>query len=422
MFILCIFSVIGIDSITTQAQGIVYDDDGCEQSPYECANSFFTNANLGEDIPVFWFGEYDGCPPEAICYIGPRLLTNDDLKYFIAPSGDVSESVCDDLSIMYLGTPDIFARGRLNKPYHSLTCATEGDFLSVDLIIVHDNTILHLAVQGTSTWIDPLPILQNIMGGDIDHLIGDVENPANDTQSGVDLSACSGLDETADAQCLADLALENDDYDLCAAALDAYACGATILEQVDDPCADLTGEDELSCRIEFATDTGIEAACEPLPADAQGTCFVFAASTSGDLSLVERRFPPGDERDTVYSVIAVTLKDPSILEEIDDNYNYDGARVMLMLPMVLETGEAPPDDYCETLRGNYDRDFGDYPEDATLHYDACGRLIAIAQQMSTMSEDELAEFLITELRNTGNPEDAAFADQMEAAFESLEDE
>jgi len=245
-------------------------------------------------------------------------------------------------------------------------------------------------------------------------------SPAPDGPPPIDLSACSGLSAEEDARCIASRAVEEDALDLCAAAIDAYACSVAVMETIDDPCAD--ADDALTCMIEFATETGLEASCETLPADAQGTCFVFAAATSGDLSLVERRFPPGDERDQVYATLAVTRKDPSIIEEIDDNYNYDGTRVLLMLPMVLETGEAPPDDYCETLRGNYDRDFGDYPEDATLHYDSCGRLIVIARQLSTMSEDEQAEFLITQLRATGNPEDAALADQMEAAFETLDNE
>ena len=197
----------------------------------------------------------------------------------IGPTG-VINTICPDVQEIFYNRAGVTSQ----------TCVYSDGGYSMDVIT--NNNLYMIESYG-----DPLTVAQFFAGETDRTAFDDTNNELTNSQAGdtfpsIDLSACSGLDAVDDAQCIAELALDADDYHVCFAAIDVYACGAALMTQIDDPCAGQLGDDELSCRILFATETGIEASCELLPAEAQGACFVFAAVTSGDISLIERRYPP----------------------------------------------------------------------------------------------------------------------------------
>ncbi len=415
MPIIIIFFMLNSLALNAQEDGIpclgvaTATNDIVGDQAIECVRLFFSRDTQVRDGNFYyiWFDGSDLCHPNTLC-----IIQIEPVDFNIT-----SDNVCGSFGF---GIPTEYARERFPEPYQSITCSDESDEFWAEIAVVDDEYALVITILNISEFYDPLDTLNQILGDNRDALLADSDEiTSDDTQSGVDLSACSGLDETADAQCLADLALENDDYDLCFAALDVYACGANLLEQIEDPCTDVSEDDAIGCYITFATDTGIEAACEQLPLKAQGTCFLFALSTSGDISMVERRFPNEAEQDTAYTTMAVIRRDPTYIEFIDDNERYDSARIMMVIPAIAD-GEALENNYCDGLRGNYD---SEYPEDADRNREQCQQFVGLSQEMAVIEDDaEKLDLMAQVLREVGTLEADELADLAEQGAQAIRDD
>ena len=377
------------------------------------AREYFENDNDGSCRGM----GYPQCPPGAVCQVLVGDTPNIFEYYFLLP---VPETLPSDFCT--LTTSNEITRDRIGD--HSVTCesATRSENLLTGIYVMSGDLTYVIEVQGALlSEFDPIVLAEMFLGEDGSGSTssqGSVSTNSDDAAStsqtlrspfedgipeppeAVDnlpaLDACSErLDDAAQASCLAQLVRGTQDPSYCFAAVDVYACGQILLREIGEACETQTDISTSECYITLAAESGIEAACERLPSDAQAGCFVLAGSASGDYSILERRFGDDpDAQDYARTIFAVNRYDPLLVEDIQDNENYDLAKVMMIAPMGINGGVIYNRTYCDELRGNYD---SEYPEDAILNYELCIYVVDTIQRYSDLETDAERGVFETEL-------------------------
>lgn len=385
----------------------------------------------GPDAICFAENVQTACPADTICdvMLAPTWsIFNTGGLFFLTEEASLPPDLC-----VTNGWGEEVARNRLGD--RSVTCGYEGlGFSSYTgwMIVIKDDMAFSVAARSdTIPQPDPLPLAQYLVGqimgesvfassgstlSTISSLPSPLEDGIPEPPESVDglpaLAACDGLDDTAEANCLAQLVTATQDPTYCYAAVDVYACGQALMRQLGDSCETQTDVSISACYNLLASESGIEAACERLPANEQASCFVLAGSASGDYSIIERRFGDDPEaQDFVRTVFAVNRYDPELLEAIQDNERYDLAKVYMIVPMGINGGVVYDRTYCDELRGNYD---SEYPEDAVANYEFCVGAVDLIRRFNDLETDAERDAFQTELEE-------AIA-RMEAEFDGELDE
>jgi len=205
-----------------------------------------------------------------------------------------------------------------------------------------------------------------------------------------DVAACG----TADDDCLANVAADWSDAEPCERARNRLGCLDKTETKYFSDCDRRAPDERETCYFLMASELGSTGACEKLPVAARDECYGAASALRRDPRIIETRIPSGPQRDLALSTYAVVNLDETVLERIERNEAYDGAKTALVMPLAIRGKRLVPDDYCERLRGQYQ---GDYPEDAAIAKQTCEQAVAMARHYSSLESEDQREAFLTSL-------------------------
>ncbi len=402
LFSCCLIFLI---SLTVFAQEL---PPSCDLIPNAGDYTWGYGAGIELEVGICFAYDIQGCVEGSSCSAIAGPIEGMFEVMYLPEEIDLAPTMCE-----LNGNSQVVAQNRLGD--RSLTCGYEWDYgeasyCGVMIIIEGENALSIQACSDTNPQPDPIETARLLMGSDASSVTGTSESsplpnfssqfadgfpePPEDYEPQPAITACDGIDDDAQARCLAQLASASQDFTFCFAAVDVYACGEALMTEVGDGCETQTNVSPSECYLALASEAGIEAACERLPTAEQASCFVIAISTSGDYSVLERRFPDVEDRDFAIALVAVNRYDPALLEDIEDNLSYDMAKVYMIAPMGINGGIVYDASYCDQLRGNYG---GEYAEDYVISYDLCLYFVDKIQLYSELETDEERDIFETEL-------------------------